>query len=43
MVFLMAVAVGSARLVLRAHKPEEVYGGYLIGIASQLLAIRIFF
>ncbi len=43
MVFLMAGAVGSARLVLRAHKPEEVYGGYLIGIASQLLAIRIFF
>jgi hypothetical protein len=41
--FILAGAIGTARLMLHAHRPDEVYGGYLVGILSQLVAIRIFF
>ncbi len=37
----VAGCVGSARLFLNAHKPQEVYGGYLIGSLAQLIAFRI--
>ncbi len=33
--------LGSARLVLKAHKPFEVYLGVLIGICAQLIAFNI--
>jgi hypothetical protein len=36
-------AVGAARLALKAHKNDEIYGGYLIGFLSQIIAFRIFF
>lgn len=32
--------VGTARLLLEAHDPMDLYGGYLIGFASQLIAAR---
>ncbi len=40
---ILAGAIGTARLILHAHRPDEIYGGYLVGILSQLVAIRIFF
>ncbi len=33
--------VGTARLLLNAHDQQDVYGGYLIGFAAQLIAYRI--
>ncbi len=41
--FLLAGGVGFARLYLRAHHENEIYGGYLVGIFSQILAFRLFF
>ena len=38
---LLAGAVGASRLYLKAHKPEEVYGGYLVGVVAQIIAFRI--
>lgn len=40
-VLLAAGSVGTARLLLKAHSPQEVYGGYLIGFGSQALAFGI--
>ena len=37
-VVLATGLVGSARLYLKAHEPQEIFGGYLIGFAGQLLA-----
>jgi len=42
-VVILAGAVGSSRLYLKAHKEDEIYGGYLVGILSQIIAFRIFF
>lgn len=42
-ILIIAGAVGTSRLYLNAHKENEVYGGYIVGILSQLIAIRIFF
>ena len=39
-IMLIAGAVGSARLYLKAHQPDEVYGGYFVGIISMLIAYR---
>jgi len=38
---IIAGLVGTARLILSAHRPSEVYGGYFIGIVSMLIAYRI--
>ncbi len=38
---VIAGAIGSARLYLKAHSLEEVYGGYLVGIFAQIIALRI--
>lgn len=38
---IIAGLVGSSRLVLKAHDSQEIYGGYLIGILSQVIAMRI--
>ncbi|MEM1214310.1 MAG: hypothetical protein AAGJ82_01400 [Bacteroidota bacterium] len=35
---VLAGAVGTARLLLRAHEPNEIYGGYLIGFSAQIFA-----
>ena len=40
---LIAGMVGTARLALKAHEPMDLYGGYLIGFASQFLALRFLF
>jgi hypothetical protein len=40
---LLAGLVGTARLVLQAHEPVDLYGGYLVGFAAQLIALRILF
>jgi membrane-associated phospholipid phosphatase len=33
--------VGTSRLLLRAHEASDVYGGYLVGVASMFFAFRI--
>lgn len=38
---LLAGLVGTSRLILKAHSPEEVYGGYALGFTSTLIAIMI--
>lgn len=43
LVIILAGAVGSGRLYLKAHKADEIYGGYLVGVLSQIIAFRIFF
>ncbi|MCB0586945.1 MAG: hypothetical protein KDD06_16685 [Phaeodactylibacter sp.] len=40
---LVAGLVGTSRLVLKAHEPMDLYGGYLVGFASQFLALRFLF
>lgn len=40
---LMAGLVGSSRLLLKAHVSRDVYGGYLVGFVSQLIALRYYF
>lgn len=42
-IIIAAGAVGSARLYLKAHKEDEIYGGYIVGILAQMIAFRIFF
>jgi hypothetical protein len=42
-VIVMAGMVGSARLLLGAHEPLDLYGGYLVGFASQFIALRFLF
>lgn len=37
LIVLIAGMVGTARLVLKAHTPAQVYGGFLLGSISQLL------
>jgi hypothetical protein len=40
---LISGLVGTSRLILKAHRPQEIYLGYLLGLATQLLAIKILF
>ncbi|MEM1325879.1 MAG: hypothetical protein AAGI23_07995 [Bacteroidota bacterium] len=40
---LMAGLVGTARLQLKAHVIQDLYGGYLIGFLSQFIALRFIF
>ena len=40
---LLAGLVGTARLVLQAHEPMDLFGGYLVGLISQFLALRFIF
>jgi len=40
---LIAGLVGSSRLLLQAHEPMDLYGGYLVGFASQFIALRFLF
>ncbi len=42
-VIFLAGLVGSARLFLGAHHPRDLYGGYLVGFVSQLIAFRFLF
>ena len=38
---MIAGVVGTARLYLKAHNAEEVYGGYIIGALAQIVAFRL--
>ena len=38
---LVSGLVSTARLLLGAHRPRDIYGGFLVGFTSQLIAIRI--
>ncbi len=40
---LIAGALGTARLLLKAHEPYEVYLGYAIGVLGQLAAFAFFY
>ena len=35
--------VGSSRLMLKAHEPADIYGGYFIGFLSQFVALNILY
>lgn len=39
--FLLTGIVGTARLILGAHTPAEIYTGFILGILSQLIAYAI--
>lgn len=40
-VLVISGSIGTSRLIARAHRPSDVYGGYLVGIISMLIASRI--
>lgn len=35
--------VGTCRMMLGAHKPADIYGGYLVGFVSQFIALHYFY
>ena len=43
MTIILAGIVGTARLVLQAHEPLDLYGGFLVGFSSQFIALRFLF
>ncbi|MGB0861663.1 MAG: hypothetical protein ACPG19_06455 [Saprospiraceae bacterium] len=40
-VFLLAGALGTARLALRSEEPADIYGGYVIGLMGQFVGFLI--
>ncbi len=38
---LLCGIVGTARLILNAHDPSQVYKGFIIGVSTQFIALRI--
>ena len=38
-VIVLSGLVGTARLLLNAHQPKDLYGGFLVGFFSQFLAL----
>lgn len=40
-IIVVAGGMGTARLILKANEPNDVYGGYLIGFMSQFVAFVI--
>ncbi|MEL7020388.1 MAG: hypothetical protein AAGK47_02155 [Bacteroidota bacterium] len=40
---LLTGLVGTCRLILSAHRPVDLYGGYLVGFLTQFLALRFLF
>ncbi len=38
---ILAGIIGSARLYLKAHRPSDLYAGYLVGFIAQVAALRI--
>ncbi len=43
LIVLITGLVASARLYLKAHVTHEIYGGFIIGFISQILAFRILY
>lgn len=42
-VILLAGLVGTSRLLLQAHEPRDLYGGYIVGFVTQFIALRFMF
>jgi len=38
---LIGGMVGSARLILKAHEPKDIFSGYLVGFSGQFIAFNI--
>jgi membrane-associated phospholipid phosphatase len=38
---ILAGLVGTARLLLKAHTPREIYSGFIIGLFCQYIALKI--
>jgi hypothetical protein len=38
---VLAGVIGTARLVLKMHEREDIYGGYMVGLSTQLMAYQI--
>ncbi len=43
LVIFVAGLVGTARMIIGGHRPVDIYGGYLVGLLSQLIALRFMF
>ena len=42
-VIVLAGLVGTSRLMLQAHEPRDLYGGFIVGLSSQFIALRFLF
>lgn len=42
-VIVCAGLVGTARLKLKAHVPQDLYGGYVVGFIAQFIALKFIF
>lgn len=42
MTVIVSGLVGTSRLIMEAHKPDQIYGGYLVGSVAQIIAYMIF-
>ena len=40
---IIAGLVGTCRLIKQAHSEDQIYGGYIVGIFSQIIAFLIVF
>ncbi len=40
--FIIAGLIGISRLALNAHRPKEVYIGFLLGLVSQFISFQIY-
>ncbi|NUQ23854.1 MAG: hypothetical protein HUU34_07865 [Saprospiraceae bacterium] len=40
LVLVVAGLVGTSRLLLQAHEPADLYGGYFVGFITQFIALR---
>jgi len=40
--FIIAGLIGVSRLALNAHRPKEVYIGFLLGLISQFISFQIY-
>lgn len=43
---IVAIIIGAvltSRLYLKAHNIQDIYGGFLVGVISQIIALRFFF
>lgn len=38
---VLAGAIGTARLLLEAHTRQDIYGGYIVGLSTQLIAFQL--
>lgn len=43
LLLLISGLVGTSRLLLKAHTLQDLYGGFLVGLASQFIALRFLF